>query len=150
MVLTLTADLYLPRRGETDPVDLTILIIYPICMLTPVCIGVVMAPTLRWTVSYRWLLFLIGLASQQRRLDDLERHLCGRRLGERLLAQPGVLLDRDRHGLRHVCLAHGIERGSGVAAPLRSAWSGSFRSCRGRRRHQLGAGMGAAECPAAP
>src|SRR6202044_785720 len=27
-------------------------------MLTPVCIGLVMAPTLRWTVSNRWLLFL--------------------------------------------------------------------------------------------
>jgi signal transduction histidine kinase/DNA-binding response OmpR family regulator len=60
VVLTLTADLYLPRRGETDPVDLSILVMYPICMLTPVCIGVVMAPTLRWTVSYRWLLFLIA------------------------------------------------------------------------------------------
>jgi signal transduction histidine kinase/CheY-like chemotaxis protein len=58
VVLTLTADLYLPRRGQTAPVDLTILIMYPICMLTPVCIGLVMAPTLRWTVSYRWLLFL--------------------------------------------------------------------------------------------
>src|SRR6202453_4883168 len=58
VVLTLTADLYLPRRGQTEPVDLAILIIYPICMLTPACIGLVMAPTLRWTVSYRWLLFL--------------------------------------------------------------------------------------------
>jgi signal transduction histidine kinase/DNA-binding response OmpR family regulator len=60
VVLTLTADLYLPRRGQTEPVDLTILIIYPICMLTPVCIGLVMAPTLRWRVSYRWLLFLVA------------------------------------------------------------------------------------------
>lgn len=60
VVLTLTADLYLPRRGQTAPLDLTILIIYPICMLTPACVGLVMAPTLRWTVSYRWLLFLTG------------------------------------------------------------------------------------------
>jgi hypothetical protein len=29
VVLTLTADLYLPRRGRTDPLDLTVLIIYP-------------------------------------------------------------------------------------------------------------------------
>ena len=58
VVLTLTADLYLPKRGQTEPVDLTILILYPICLLTPVCIGLMMAPTLRWTVSYRWLLFL--------------------------------------------------------------------------------------------
>ena len=58
VVLTLTADLYLPRRGQSAPLDLTILIIYPICMLTPACVGLVMAPTLRWTVSHRWLLFL--------------------------------------------------------------------------------------------
>src|ERR1700722_9526303 len=58
VVLTLTSDLYLPRSGRTDPLDLTILIIYPICMLTPGCIGLVMAATLRWTASYRWLLFL--------------------------------------------------------------------------------------------
>jgi signal transduction histidine kinase/DNA-binding response OmpR family regulator len=58
VVLTLTSDLYLPRSGNTEPLDLAILIIYPICMLTPGCIGLVMAPTLRWTVSYRWLLLL--------------------------------------------------------------------------------------------
>ena len=58
VVLTLTADLYLPRRGQSAPLDLTILIIYPICMLTPACVGLVMAPTLRWTMSHRWLLFL--------------------------------------------------------------------------------------------
>jgi signal transduction histidine kinase len=58
VVLTLTSDLYLPRSGRTDPLSLTILIIYPICMLTPGCIGLVMAATLRWTASHRWLLFL--------------------------------------------------------------------------------------------
>jgi signal transduction histidine kinase/CheY-like chemotaxis protein len=58
VVLTLTADLYLPKRGQTEAVDLTILVLYPICMLTPVCIALVMAPTLRWMLSYRWLLFL--------------------------------------------------------------------------------------------
>ena len=58
VVLTLTSDLYLPRSGRTDPSDLAILIIYPICMLTPGCIGLVMAATLRWRASYRWLLFL--------------------------------------------------------------------------------------------
>src|SRR5271154_1252388 len=58
VVLTLTSDLYLPRSGRTEPLDLIILIIYPICMLTPGCIGLVMAVALRWTASYRWLLFL--------------------------------------------------------------------------------------------
>jgi len=62
VVLTLTSDLYLPRSGRTDSLSLIILIIYPICMLTPVCIGLVMAATLRWTASYRWLLFLAAAA----------------------------------------------------------------------------------------
>ena len=58
VVLTLTSDLYLPRSGRTDSLALIILIVYPICMLTPVCVGLVMAATLRWKASYRWLLFL--------------------------------------------------------------------------------------------
>jgi signal transduction histidine kinase/DNA-binding response OmpR family regulator len=58
VALTLTSDLYLPRSGRTDPTNLIILIVYPICMLTPGCIGLVMAATLRWKASYRWLLFL--------------------------------------------------------------------------------------------
>ena len=62
VVLTLTSDLYLPRSGRTDSLALIILIIYPICMLTPVCIGLVMAATLRWTASYRWLLLLAASA----------------------------------------------------------------------------------------
>jgi signal transduction histidine kinase/ActR/RegA family two-component response regulator len=58
VVLTLTSDLYLPRSGRTAPSDLAILIIYPICMLTPGCIGLVVAATLRWKLSYRWVLLL--------------------------------------------------------------------------------------------
>ena len=60
VILTLTLDLYLPRRADMDPVDLGILIVYPICMLTPACIGIVMAPTLRLRVDHRWLFFLIA------------------------------------------------------------------------------------------
>jgi two-component system, sensor histidine kinase and response regulator len=58
VILTLTLDLYLPRRGGMEPVDLAILIIYPISMLTPACVGIVMAPTLRLRFDHRWLLFL--------------------------------------------------------------------------------------------
>jgi len=58
-ILTLTLDLYLPRRGGMDSVDLYILIIYPILMLTPACVGIVMAPTLRLRVDHRWVLFLV-------------------------------------------------------------------------------------------
>jgi signal transduction histidine kinase/DNA-binding response OmpR family regulator len=59
-ILTLTLDLYLPRRGGMDPVDLYILIIYPILMLTPACVGIVMAPTLRLRIDHRWVLFLVA------------------------------------------------------------------------------------------
>ena len=60
VILTLTLDLYLPRRGNMEPVDLAILIIYPVCMLTPACIGAVMAPTLRLRLDARWVLFLVA------------------------------------------------------------------------------------------
>lgn len=59
-ILTLTLDLYLPRRGAMDPVDLYILIIYPILMLIPACVCLVMAPTLRLRVDHRWVLFLVA------------------------------------------------------------------------------------------
>ncbi len=59
VILTLTLDLYLPRRGPLASVDLIILIIYPTSMLTlPACVALVMAPTLRLRVDSRWLLFL--------------------------------------------------------------------------------------------
>ncbi len=59
-ILTLTLDLYLPRRGGMDPIDLYILIIYPILMLTPACVGMVMAPTLRLRLDHRWMLLLVA------------------------------------------------------------------------------------------
>jgi two-component system, sensor histidine kinase and response regulator len=57
VILTLTLDLYLPRQAAMSPVDLAILIIYPVCMLTPACVIAVMAPTLRLRVDPRWMLF---------------------------------------------------------------------------------------------
>ena len=38
--------------------ELSILIVYPICLLTPGCVGAVMAPTLRLRFDHRWALFL--------------------------------------------------------------------------------------------
>ena len=46
VLLTLTLDLYLPRHGSMATVDLGVLIVYPICLLTPVCLLAVMAPTI--------------------------------------------------------------------------------------------------------
>jgi signal transduction histidine kinase/ActR/RegA family two-component response regulator len=58
VVLTLTLDLYLPRHFPLTSLQLVILMIYPIMMLTPVCVGLVLAPTLRLRLDYRWVLFL--------------------------------------------------------------------------------------------
>jgi signal transduction histidine kinase/CheY-like chemotaxis protein len=58
VVLTLTLDLYLPRREAMDLLALCILIVYPVCLLTPGCVGAVMAPTLRLRFDHRWAVFL--------------------------------------------------------------------------------------------
>ena len=58
VVLTLTMDLYLPRRGHGTFLDLCILMAYPVSFLSPGCVGLVLAPTLRWRIDYRWALFL--------------------------------------------------------------------------------------------
>ena len=60
VILTLTLDVYLPRRGAMDLLALVILIVYPICLLTPGCVGAVMFPTLRLRMDYRWTLFLFA------------------------------------------------------------------------------------------
>jgi signal transduction histidine kinase/CheY-like chemotaxis protein len=58
VLLTLILDLYLPRRGTMDTLRLAELVAYPILLLTPVCVGAVLAPTLRLRPDPRWLLFL--------------------------------------------------------------------------------------------
>jgi signal transduction histidine kinase/CheY-like chemotaxis protein len=60
VILTLTLDLYLPRRETMDLLQLSILVIYPISLLTPGCVGAVLAPTLRWRLDPRWALFLLA------------------------------------------------------------------------------------------
>jgi signal transduction histidine kinase/CheY-like chemotaxis protein len=60
VILTLTLDLYLPRRATMDLLPLSILVIYPISLLTPGCVGVVLAPTLRLRLDLRWALFLFA------------------------------------------------------------------------------------------
>jgi signal transduction histidine kinase/DNA-binding response OmpR family regulator len=60
VILTLTLDVYLPRRETMGLLPLSILVIYPICLLTPGCVGAVLAPTLRWRLDSRWVLFLFA------------------------------------------------------------------------------------------
>lgn len=61
VLLTLTLDLYLPRQGSMAAVDLGVLIVYPIFLLTPVCLGAVMTPTMRLRPDARWILLLVAL-----------------------------------------------------------------------------------------
>jgi signal transduction histidine kinase/CheY-like chemotaxis protein len=60
VILTLTLALYLPRKGSVESLQLIVLMIYPICLLTAGCVGIVLAPTLRLRLDYRWLLFLVS------------------------------------------------------------------------------------------
>ena len=60
VVLTLILDLYIPRRGSLSPMALSILVAYPICMLTPACVAVTLAPALRMRITHRWLLLIIA------------------------------------------------------------------------------------------
>jgi len=61
-ILTLTLDLYVPRRQETiDLLQLGILVAYPISLFAPGCMGAVLAPTLRWRLDARWAFLLFAM-----------------------------------------------------------------------------------------
>ena len=60
VVLTLTLDLYLPRQEMMAPWRLIELVAYPIFLFTPVCVAVVLAPTLRLRLDSQMLLFLVA------------------------------------------------------------------------------------------
>jgi two-component system, sensor histidine kinase and response regulator len=62
VILTLTLDLYLPRRESMSLLELVDFVIYPISLLTPACVGAVLAPTLRLRFDHRWALLLIVMA----------------------------------------------------------------------------------------
>jgi signal transduction histidine kinase/BarA-like signal transduction histidine kinase len=61
VILTLTLDLYLPRRQTMDLWSMCLLVIYPVCLLTPGCLAVVLAPTMRWRLDHRWTILVFGL-----------------------------------------------------------------------------------------
>jgi two-component system, sensor histidine kinase and response regulator len=54
VILILTLTFYLPRQEAMDALQLGILVSYPICLLTPGCVGALLAPTLRWRLEPRW------------------------------------------------------------------------------------------------
>jgi signal transduction histidine kinase/ActR/RegA family two-component response regulator len=61
VLLTLTLDLYLPRQGSMAPLDLGVLIVYPICLLTPVCVAIVLAPSIRLRPDRRRVLLFAAM-----------------------------------------------------------------------------------------
>jgi signal transduction histidine kinase/ActR/RegA family two-component response regulator len=61
VILTLTLDLYLPGREAMNLWSLAVMVAYPICLLTPVCLAAVLAPTLRWRLDFRWALFVVAV-----------------------------------------------------------------------------------------
>jgi hypothetical protein len=61
VLLTLTLDVYLPRSGSMNAVDLGVLIVYPLFLLTPVCFLAVLAPTMRLRPDRRWTVLLVAL-----------------------------------------------------------------------------------------
>lgn len=62
VVLTVTLDLYVPRNTRLNWFELSVLVFYPICLLTPVCVTLVLAPTLRLRLDHRWMVFLVTMA----------------------------------------------------------------------------------------
>ena len=61
VLLTLTLDLYLPRQGWMAPVDIAVLVVFPICLLTPVCLLAVLVPTMRLRPDYRRIVFSVAM-----------------------------------------------------------------------------------------
>jgi signal transduction histidine kinase/ActR/RegA family two-component response regulator len=58
VLLTLVAAVYLPKQGTMTSLQLLELASYPIALLTPVCLGVVLALTVRLRPDHRWLSFI--------------------------------------------------------------------------------------------
>jgi diguanylate cyclase (GGDEF)-like protein/PAS domain S-box-containing protein len=61
-VMTVVLVQYLPRRGDTALLPLTVLVAYPVTLLTALCIGLIAIPTLRLRVSWSHGLLLVSLA----------------------------------------------------------------------------------------
>lgn len=59
-VVAFTLALYLPRRGETALLPLTVMVAYPSIMLSAVSLCLILIPTLRLRPSAGWIVFLIS------------------------------------------------------------------------------------------
>ena len=61
VLLTLTLDLYLPRHESMSTVDVGMLIVFPICLLTPVCLLAVIVPTMRLRPDLRRIVLSVAM-----------------------------------------------------------------------------------------
>ncbi len=61
-VLTLVLAMYLPKRGELDLFSMAVLVSYPVSLLIPTCMGLIMIPAMRLRASFSLLLFLPAVA----------------------------------------------------------------------------------------
>lgn len=60
--LTLVLVLYLPKRGEIDLLSMAVLVAYPVSLLIPTCIGLIMIPAMRLRDSVSFFIFLAAVA----------------------------------------------------------------------------------------
>jgi len=61
--LTLVLVLYLPKRGDTTWLAMSVLVAYPVSLFSAACIGLIAIPTLRLKLSWSYALFLVSLAA---------------------------------------------------------------------------------------
>ena len=55
--------LYLPLQGNSSVLQMTVLVAYPVVLLTAACAGIVLVPTLRLRRERGWVLFLMALVA---------------------------------------------------------------------------------------
>ena len=60
--LTLVLVVYLPKRGDLDLLSMAVLVSYPVSLLIPACIGLIMIPSMRLRISSGFTLFLLAVA----------------------------------------------------------------------------------------
>ena len=60
--LTLVLVIYLPKQGDLDLLSMAVLVSYPVSLLVPTCIGLIMIPAMRLRVASSFTLFLIAIA----------------------------------------------------------------------------------------
>lgn len=61
--LTLVLVIYLPKRGDLDLLSMAVLVSYPVSLLIPTCIGLIMIPSMRLCIKSGFTLFLIAVTA---------------------------------------------------------------------------------------